>query len=270
MKQAALLCLAAALSWAQDPQVRGRQIVEEAVAALGGEKFLNVENRIETGRAYSFFQDRLTGLSVARFYTRYVPVDAGDTGSVVAQQEHQALAKDEGFYLLFRHDGGWEVTYRGPTTLENERVERWRDSTLHNVFYILRKRLNEPGMVFEFRGSDIIDNTPVNVVDMIDTKNRTVTVYFHPTTKLPVRQQYIWRDPETRERNVEVTRFSRYREIYGTQWPYQVHRERNGRKIYEMFADTVQINQKIDEKRFAIPDEKSRPFGTQNPPKKKR
>jgi hypothetical protein len=270
MKGVILLWTAAALGWGQDAQMRGRQIVEEALAALGGEKFLSVETRVETGRAYSFFQDRLTGLAVARFYTRYVPVDPAKTGSVVAQQEHQALGKDEGFYQLFRDDGGWEVTYRGPTALEKERVERWRDSTLHNVFYILRVRRREEGLVFEWRGSDIVDNTPVNVVDIIDAQNRTVTVYFHPTTKLPVRQQYIWRDPQTRERNVEVTRFSRYREVGGTQWPYQVHRERNGRKIYEMFADSVEVNVKIDERRFATPDASSRPFGTPNPPRKKR
>jgi hypothetical protein len=169
---------------------------------------------------------------------------------------------------VHREEGGWEVTYRGPTKLEKEQVVRYKDSAMHNIFYILRNRLKEPGMEFEWRGSDVIENTPMNIVDIIDSQNRVVTAYFHPTTKLPLRQKWEWRDPETRERFDELTRFSRYREVDGTQWPYQINRERNGTKVYEMFADTVLINQAMDEKRFAIPDADSRPIIT--PEEKKR
>ncbi|MEI9814555.1 MAG: hypothetical protein WDO18_18765 [Acidobacteriota bacterium] len=252
-----------------DAQVRGKQIVDDAIAALGGQKFLNVQNRTESGRAYSFFQNQLSGLSVARFETRYVPVDPAKSDSVVGQQEYQGLGKEEAFYVVFREEGGWEVTYRGPTKLEKDQIERHHESVLHNVFYIMRYRLNEPGMVFEFQRSDVVDNMPVNIVDFIDSKNRVVTVYFHPTTKLPVRQSWVWREADTRERNEEVTQFSRYREVEGTQWPFQVHRERNGQKTYEMFADTVQINQTIDDARFAIPTAESRPFKPEKKSKKR-
>lgn len=268
MKQLFALCLIAVAASAQDAQVRGRQIIDDALKALGGEKFLTVQNRIETGRAYSFAFDQLSGLSIARFYTRYIPIDPAKSGIELAQQEYQGLTKDEGFYRVFREEGGWEVTYRGPTDLEKDAVARYHDATLHNVFYIFRNRLKEPGMVFEYRGSDVIENTPMQIVDIIDAKNRVVTAYFHPTTKLPLRQKWEWRD-ETRERMEEVTRFSRYRAVDGIQWPFQINRERNGRKIYEMFADSVVINQVIDEKRFAKPDANSRPFKTPTDSKKR-
>jgi hypothetical protein len=270
MKHFLVICFIATTAFGQDAQVKGRQLIDDAVKALGGEKFLSVQNRIETGRAYSFAFDTLSGLSVARFYTRYIPLDPSKSGMELAQQEHQGLNKNEAFYRLFREEGGWEVTFRGPTKLEKEQVERYHDSILHNVFYILRNRLQEPGMIFEARGSDVIENTPMNLVDIIDSKNRVVTAYFHPTTKLPLRQKWDWRDPETRERFEEVTRFARFRNVDGTQWPFQTNRERNGRKTYEMFADTVVINQVIDERRFAIPDASSLPFKTSTDTKKKR
>ena len=267
MKPMVFLLLSTALAVGQDVQVRGKQIIDDAIAALGGDKFLRVENRIESGRAYSFFLNRLTGLSVARFYTRYLPVDPAKSSAEIAQQEYQAYGKEEDFFTLFRDDGAWEVTYRGPTEIDRDQVTRHRDSTMHNIFYILRNRMKEPGMVFESRGGDVVDNTPVNVVDIIDSTNRVVTVYFHATSKLPVKQSWVWRDPETRERNEEVTRFSRYRDVSGTQWPFQVHRERNGQKTYEMFADSVTINQPIDDIRFAKPTPDTRPF--KGKPKKK-
>jgi hypothetical protein len=112
---------------------------------------------------------------------------------------------------------------------------------------------------FDFKGNEVVENVPVSVVDVVDSENRVVTVYFHQTTKLPVRQKWVWRDPKTRDRYVELTRFSRYREVDGTQWPFQITRERDGRKVYEMFAESVSINEGLDDNVFAIPDADTRP-----------
>lgn len=242
---------------AQDRQVRGRQIIEETIQALGGQTFLSVRNRVESGRAYSFFNEQLSGLSVARFYTRYIAEP--DAGEKLAQQERQAFGKDEYYFVILREEGGWEVTFRGPKRLDADQIRRHHDSVIHNIFYILRNRLDEPGLIFETRGTDVVDNMTVDVVDVIDARNRLVTVYIQKATRLPVRQDWTWRDPRTRERNDEVTRFGRYREVAGTQWPFQMHRERNGLKVYEMFADSVAINQNLDEALFAIPDAGVRP-----------
>ena len=257
MKLTILAMMAATLASAQDIQVRGKQLIDEMVKALGGDKFLSVQNRVETGRAYSFYNSQISGLSVAKFYTRYVPEEK--PGAKLAQQERQGFGKDEFYFVILREEGAWEVTYRGPKTLEKDQIRRHHDSVVHNIFYILRNRLKEPGLIFESRGTEVIDNMTVNMVDVIDSENRVVTVYIHQATQLPVRQDWVWRDPQTRERNDEVTRFSRYREVAGTQWPFQMHRERNGEKTYEMFADSVTINQNLDGELFAIPNANTRP-----------
>ena len=57
---------------AETIQEHGKRTIDEAVAALGGEAFLNMADRIETGRAYSFYREELSGLSIARIYTRYL------------------------------------------------------------------------------------------------------------------------------------------------------------------------------------------------------
>src|SRR6185312_683775 len=141
----------------------------------------------------------------AKIYTRYVPVPEGQTNSFVGQQEYQGLGKEEAYYAVFRDEGAWEVTYRGPTPIDKDQVDRHKDTVLHNFLYIARERLKEPGMIFEYKGGDVVDNAPAEIVDIIDSKNRVVKVYFHPTTKLPVRQLDVWRDAE-RVRIDEVTR----------------------------------------------------------------
>jgi hypothetical protein len=244
---------------AQGIEARGRKVIDDAIAALGGQKFLTMQDRVETGRAYSFFHDELSGLSVAKIYTRYIPVAPDRTGIDLGVQERQAFGKNEDYYVLFRQEGAWEVTFRGPKTLEPDRVQRYRDTTLNNIFYILRQRLHEPGLIFEYRGADVIENQPVDSVDITDSQNRVVRVFFHQTTKLPVRQSWVWRDPQTKEREEELTRFSRYRQTNGIQWPQQMHRERNGEKTYEIFSDSVTINQGLDDNLFAVPGPDTRP-----------
>jgi hypothetical protein len=248
-------------------EVRGRKVVMDALAALGGDKYLAMEDRIESGRAYSFYNDKLTGLSIAKIYTRYLSVTTGKSGEELGLRERQAFGKDEYSSVLFREDGAYDITYRGAKPLEKERVDRYHDTTLRNFFYILRQRLKEPGMIFESKGTDVVENVPVEVVDIVDSQNRVVTVYFHQSTKLPVRQSWVFRDEKTKERDEEVTRFSRYRDVGGgVQWPHQILRERNGDKIYELFSESVKINQDLTDNVFST-DSNSAPADKK--PKKK-
>src|SRR5690349_23041895 len=124
-----LFLAAAALSGAQDFEARGKKIVDEAIAALGGQKFLTMQDRIEKGRAYSFFHDQISGLSVATIYTRYIPVAPERSGIDLGVEEREAFGKNEDYYVLFRPQGAWEVTFRGPKELEKDRIQRYHDST---------------------------------------------------------------------------------------------------------------------------------------------
>jgi hypothetical protein len=259
------LIAAATFASAQDAEVRGKKVIDDAIAALGGQKFLTMKDRIEKGRAYSFFHDQVSGLSIAKIYTRYIYVAPDRTGIDLGVQEREAFGKNEDYYVLFRQEGAWEVTFRGRKEQEKDRVQRYHDTTLNNVLYIFRQRLHEPGIIFESQGSDVIENQPVDVVDITDSQNRVVRAYFHQTTKLPVQQTWVWRDPQTKEREEEVTRFSRYRMTDGIQWPQQIHRERNGEKIYEIFSESVTVNQELTDNLFAIPGADAKP----DPPRKR-
>jgi hypothetical protein len=138
--------------------------------------------------------------------------------------------------------------------MEQERVDRYRESTLRNVLYIFRQRLREPGMIFESQGSDVVENLPVDIVNITDSDNHVVRVQFHQSTKLPVRQIYKRKNSVTKEQDEEVTLFARYRDADGVQWPHQIRRERNGDKVYEIFSESVRINKDLADTLFTLPD----------------
>lgn len=245
-----LLACSAVLSAAETAEQRGKRVINEALQALGGDKFLSVQDRVEDGRAYSFYRDRLTGLARARIYTRYLN---GAPEDGVAQRERQAFGKDEDYLILFTEDKGYQITYRGAKPLEEDRLRKYQESTQRNVLYILRHRLKEPGMIFEGKGFEVWQNNPVEVVDITDADNNVVTVYFSRNTKLPMYQTYVLRDPKTKDRDEFSTAFAKYRDVGdGVQWPYHIRSERNGAKTFEMFADSVQVNQGLTDELFTL------------------
>jgi hypothetical protein len=254
-----LLCLLAALAlglFAQPAppqetrQERGKRVVEEALAALGGPAFLHMEDRVEAGRAYSFYNAQLSGLSVATVYTRYLAPETGKLA--MRERENFGKKQDEGF-VLFNESGAWDVNYHGAKPLDDQRFKNYQESGVLNIFYILRQRLAEPGLSFYSQGSDRFENQPVEIVDITDGDGRTVTVYFSRTTKLPVRQSFRRRNPTYGDFDTETTDFAKYHSTGGIQWPFDIRRERNGDKIFEMYSETVTINQSLGDEMFTLP-----------------
>jgi hypothetical protein len=235
---------------AETAQERGKRVVNEALQAVGGKAYLAMEDRVESGRAYSFFRQQLEGLAIAKIYTRYLTPVAGKP----SVRERQNFGKDESSGVLFNEEGAWEITFRGARLLEPKRVENWRDGTLRNIFYILRQRLNEPGLDFYSRGSDLYENLPVEIVDITDADGLTVSVYFSSSTKLPVRQVLKRRNTEYKDFDTEETLFAKYRDVGGgVMWPFSIRRSRNGEKLYEIYAESVQINRNLRDDIFTLP-----------------
>ena len=81
-----------------------------------------------------------------------------------------------------------------------------------------------------------------------------VTVYFHSTTKFPVRQMTTRRDPITKERIDELALYSKYRDVGGgVMWPFAIERRRNEEKLFEIFSESVVINQGLTDNLFTLP-----------------
>ena len=248
------MLLPLAVAAAETNQERGKRVVDEALAALGGPRYLAMRDRIEAGRAYSFYREELSGLSRARIYTRYLTRPEPPVPGFLGVRERQAFGKDEDSAVLFADGKGYELTFRGARPMPQETIDRFKETTLRNILYILRQRLGEPRMVFESRGSEVVENQPVEIIDITDAENRIVTVYFHQSTKLPVQESYSRRDPKTKMKIDEVTRFSKYRDAGGgAMWPFTIQRERNGEKIYEIFSDSVTINNNLTDNIFTLP-----------------
>ncbi len=261
----AALLLAGMAGWsarAETSEQKGKRVVDEALAALGGQAFLNMQNRVETGRIYSSYNDKVSGMAVDALYTNYLPrpdpPGPGFLGVRVrdarGRKPEDVLGKKQYDVILYYGGTGYEVTFRGARPLSDLVLQQFTLATLHNIFYILRQRLGEPGLIFDSRGADFFENRPVEIVDIVDANNDKVTVYFDQLTKLPTRQVYHRRDPIDNSKIEEATIYSKYRDVGGgVMWPFAIRRERNGEKILEMYWEKVEINQDFTDSMFTLP-----------------
>src|ERR1051325_3599939 len=115
------------LAPAETRQERAKRVIDEAVAALGGRNFLQMSDRVETGRAYSFYREQLSGLSMAHIYTRYLTRPEPPVPAFFGQRERQAVGKDQASAVIFNESGdGFEITFRGARPLPDQTLARYK------------------------------------------------------------------------------------------------------------------------------------------------
>jgi hypothetical protein len=244
---AAQLC-----SGAESAKDRGKALVDKVIYALGGDAFRNMKTRTEIGRAYSFYREQLSGLAVARIYTRFeTPKDSSE----LHELQRQVFGKKQEDAVIFFGSEAYEVTYRGAKPLADDRVKQFRETTLHDVFYILRARVNEPGVEFEAQGKDVVENQSVEILDIYDAEDRKTRLWLNANTFLPVKQSFRRWDPVINDWREEVTRYSKYREVTNrVMWPFATTRERDTEKIFEMYSESVTVDDSLPDTLFELPN----------------
>jgi hypothetical protein len=238
---------------AETAKERGNRLVEKVIEGLGGDAFRNMRTRTEIGRASSFYRDQLTGYSQSRILTKYLEPDAD---AKILQLQRQVFGKKlEDGATLFTTNEGYDVTYHGAKPLADDKVEQYREATLHNIFYILRERLSERGIEIEGVGGDVVENQRVEALDIYDADNRNIRVWVNADTFLPVKQRYYRFDPLIKERREEVTSYTTYRAAgNGIMWPYAISRERDTEMVSEFRAERVTVNDSLPDSLFELPN----------------
>jgi hypothetical protein len=238
---------------AQTRQDRGKQLVDEALAALGGDAYLGVRNVTASGRAYSFYNSQIRGLARVTITDQFEEMQPNMDADWLPVSRREVYTDKGDYYSVFQNGKGWEVTYQGARPLGEEVLDRYRVGVRRDFFYFLRYRLNEPGLYYYHSGVEIIDNEPTNAVEITDAEGELVTVYFRQNDGLPHQQLYLRRDPKTRLPYEEKTIWSKYREVKGATIPWNVRRERDGKRIYEQYAGEVEVNRPIGGTLFRLP-----------------
>jgi hypothetical protein len=233
---------------AQEPDVltpdqssaKAKQILQQAIAGLGGQAYLNVKDLTLEARLGQFDHS-----GQLRGYARVI-----DITQPPLKDRTENLPK-RNIITVRNGDKGWDLDRGGVSEATITDMATYQEDIKKDIDNILRHRIKEPGMIFRYAGLDVVDYQESDWVELVDSDNRTFRIAIARSTHLPVRKVVDTRDANTRMRSEEIEYYSNYHPIDGVQSAFQITRERNGIKIYQVFFDKFQYNTGVSDSLFS-------------------
>ena len=218
---------------------KAKAIIEQGIQALGGQTYLNIRDREQQGRGYSFHHGNPTG-GGGPFWSF----------SEFPDKERVEFTKERDIAQLVIGDKGYEITFKGPHPLEQKDLDEYLRRRRFSLERVLRMWVNDPGVVMLFEGNAIAAQHPALQVTLVNAQNESVTLYFDADSHLPIKKSFEWRDPVDKQKNLEEEVYENYRSVSGIMAPYNVTRYFNGDMSNQRFLNSVTINQGLDPAMF--------------------
>ncbi|MBZ5696654.1 MAG: hypothetical protein LAN36_15005 [Acidobacteriia bacterium] len=238
---------------------KAKQVLAQAIEALGGSAYLNVRDATCTGHISQFDTQGELSEYVELNDIRQFPDKARI--EYIGKGRHtilQYLGGIDGLEFshggiiisLFNGDRGWTYDRSGVSELPAESISEFQEEMKRNTDNLLRYHLKDPNMVFRYGGTDVVDLKQAEWVELVDSEDRTIRIAFELATHLPIRKTVEIRDPKTRRKSQEVDVYSNYHPVGGIQTPLQVTRERNSIKVSQVFFEKCDLNTNLPDALF--------------------
>jgi len=224
---------AAAPSNQQSNQQKARAVVDQMIAALGGQNYLNVQDSYSEGRYGRFHNDVMVGQAK---YFRYWKWPDSDRWEITDQRD---------VVQLFIGDKATEVTWQGARLMnpdKEENVRQWLIRRHYTLEIVLRSWLNEPGTLLLDEGQSLAENRMAEKITIINSRNEAVSLLVSVDTHLPVQKIFTVRDPQTHDRDEEIEIFDSWRMVQGVNTPFNDLIKRNGQLVRQQFVFNVTYN----------------------------
>jgi hypothetical protein len=258
---------------------KARALLDQAIQALGGQAYLNIQNRADEGRWYSLHHGASPGPGVQyRQFSRFPDQDRLELiargnvfiplplfGSVDVIVVSRQKKKTNDMVVIHNGDKGYEITNKGTSAQDKDDLKAYLRRRQHSLEQVLRKWINDPKMQFFYDGLAIVGAKPTDQVTLLNSQNDAVTVYLDQNTHLPLKTSFTWRDPEDKQKNVEEEIFDNYRLVQGIMSPFSITRTFNGETSHQRFINTVRYDLPLAPSTF----DASVTYDPYQPPKKR-
>ena len=223
----------------EESAAKAKEILGQAIQAMGGNAYLTIRDVTCEGRLSQFgHAGELNGFE--KFVDYSIPPFKDRTENLPKRNIISVMDGDK----------GWVLDRGGVSDASGADVAHFQEDTKKDLDYILRSRIKEANIIFRYAGPDIVDLKEAEWVELVDSDNRTIKIAFSQSTHLPIRKIVDTRDANTRMKTGEIEYYSNYHPISGVQTPFQITRERNGIKIYQVFFDKCEYNTNLSDSLF--------------------
>lgn len=223
----------------EESAAKAKQLLQQAVDALGGPAYLNVHDVTCTGTFSNFgHSGELNG------FTKFVDYE------IPPSKDRFENVPKHNIVSVYNGDKGWNLDRGGVSEAAASDVAHQVEGESTDLDNILRKRIHEKDMIFRYAGPDTVDRLEVDWVELVDSENRVIRIALSRSTHLPARKTVDVRDPESQRKTNEIEYYSNFHPLSGIQTPFQISRDRNGLKVYQVFFDKCEYNTNLADSFF--------------------
>ncbi len=204
---------------AQSNEQKARAVIDQMIAALGGQAYLTVQDYYSEGRYGRFHNEQMVASNVFFRYWKW------------PDQERNEITEQRDVVYIFSGEKEYEVIYRGSTELSPQKDDNVRQALLrrrHSLDTVLRTWLNAPGTILLDEGQTVAEARMAEKVTVINANNDAVTLLVSVDSHLPIAKIFSVRDPHTRDRDEEMEIYGNWRMVQGINTPYSIQIKRNG------------------------------------------
>ena len=151
-----------------DPELsaaKAKQVLQQLIAALGGPAYLAMKSSECEGRYANFGHNGETsGYVQAKNIWSYpdkLRIEYGKKGNIID---------------LYAGEVGWTLDKGGVSEEPATSMSDFQESLLRSLNYLLRVRLNEPGLLLRYGGAGVDELREVEWAEITDTQERTFRI----------------------------------------------------------------------------------------------
>lgn len=235
----------------EESEAMAKRIMGQAIQAMGGGAYLGMtERQCDGRRALIGHNGELAGYVGLKETWQFPDKDRTDyiaharntlLGFIIGVQDLD-ITHGGVVITLFSGDQGWVMDKSGVSEMPADSVSQFQEAVRENIDNVLRLRPKEEGMQYSWAGLDTVDLHPVDWVEMTDAEGRAVRVAVERSSHLVIRIKTVTQDEVLNQPREDVAIYTNYQPKGGVQIPMQITRERNGRRIMQIFYDDCRPN----------------------------
>jgi len=235
----------------EESEARAKKILNQLVQAMGGPAYLGMKERQCDGRRAvighngalaGFVQFKDTWEFPDKNRTDYIAHSRNTLLGYIIGVQDLDLTRGGLVIQVFNGEQGWSMDRGGVSDIPEDSLAEFQAAVKRSPENLLRSGLKNPELGLRWGGHDTVDLREVDWVEISDREDRTYRLAVDRNTHLLIRSVVRLKDENTREEREDISIYTNYLQKNGVQIPMQVTRERDGRRVAQVFYDACQVN----------------------------
>jgi len=221
----------------------GRKLLDQMVAALGGDKWLNRTTWVEYGQTGHFYKGQpdpyVVGFEDYRraspYAERVVPVVHVSTLAILGLPGHNQ--RDTA--TVWNEQGGWELTFKGKVAVPKEDAAEYERVRSHSLDVVVKDWLKRPDVTVTYDGTMMVQRRLGEKIT-VSVDGDSVVLALDESNHLPLSLTFKYRNETYKDFDSETLEYDNYQPIEGILTPMAVTRFKNGDTVSQRFITKVE------------------------------